>query len=137
MREDLAELKLLLPLKNSTDVGDIILIVAKPEDQLMLQYAIVTDIVRDTNKRDEWWVVSFTMLAIPLQQGSLILRTEQMTGQEVFTIGGEERFVSAVEIEKPSSLPDLSVVSSKKTAGKETASTKSKPNHMSGIKRIK
>ena len=89
------ELKNLIPFKETTDIGDIILIVAK-EPQL-LAYARVNDIERDSSRKEEWWHLKFTMLAIPLQTLTWTLRTDQMTGQEIFTMGGEERFVKAVE----------------------------------------
>jgi hypothetical protein len=95
MQKTIEELKQLVPLKDTTDIGDIVLIVAK-EPQLLV-YAYVGEIERDTSRRDEWWHVHLTMLTIPLQKLTWTLRTEQMTGQEIFTMGGEERFVKAVD----------------------------------------
>ena len=89
------ELKQLIPFKETTDIGDIILIAAK--EPQMLVYARVNDIERDTSRKDEWWQIHFTMLAIPLQKMTWTLRTDQMTGQEIFTMGGEERFVKSVD----------------------------------------
>jgi hypothetical protein len=94
------ELKQLIPFKETTDVGDVILIVSK-EPQL-LAYARVNDIERDTSRKDEWWHIQLTMLAIPLQKMTWTLRTDQLTGQEIFTMGGEERFVKAVDFGEPS-----------------------------------
>jgi hypothetical protein len=93
------ELKQLIPFKETTDVGDVILIVSK-EPQL-LAYARVNDIERDTSRKDEWWHIQLTMLAIPLQKMTWTLRTDQLTGQEIFTMGGEERFVKAVDFGEP------------------------------------
>ena len=115
------ELKQLIPFKETTDIGDIILIVAK-EPQL-LSYAHVNDIERDTSRKDEWWHINFTMLSIPLQKMTWTLRTDQMTGQEIFTMGGEERFVKAVDF------------SEKGDAGK-SAITKTKKK-ISTLKRVK
>jgi len=95
MQKIVDELRSLITLKNTTDIGDIILIVAK-EPQL-LTYAYVNDIERDTSRKDEWWHISFTMLTVPLQKMTWTLRTEQMTGKDIFTMGGEERFVQAVD----------------------------------------
>ncbi len=95
MQKMIEELKQLIPFKDTTDVGDIVLIVAK-EPQLLV-YAHVNEIERDTSRRDEWWHVHLTMLAIPLQKMTWTLRTDQMTGKEIFTMGGEERFVKAVD----------------------------------------
>ena len=90
------ELKKNINFKKSTDVGDIVLIAAhKPQ---MLVYALVTGIERDRTKRDEWWRVSMHLLSIPPQNITWFLRTEQFTGQEIFTMGGESRFIQAIDI---------------------------------------
>jgi len=89
------ELKKILPLKATTDIGDIVVIAAK-EPQMLL-YAHVDDIERDTGRKDEWWNVKMSMLSIPIQKITWTLRTEQITGQEIFTMGGEERFIQGVE----------------------------------------
>lgn len=90
------ELKELLPFKDTTDIGDIVLIVAK--EPQMLSYALVTDIERDVSRKDEWWHVHFSVLVIPIQKMTWTLRTAQMTGMEVFTMGGDERFVKALDM---------------------------------------
>ncbi len=97
MERLIAELKQIVRFKDSTDRGDLVLIVAK-EPQVMVSYALVTDIVRDTSRRDEWWNVSLIVLSIPPQEMTWTLRTPQLTGMEVFTMGGEERFVKAVDM---------------------------------------
>jgi len=97
MQKLVDELKQLVPMKDTTDIGDIVLIAAK-EPQLLV-YAHVGEIERDTSRRDEWWHVHLTMLTIPPQKSTWTLRTEQMTGKEIFTMGGEERFVKAVALE--------------------------------------
>jgi hypothetical protein len=43
------------------------------------------------------------ILSIPLQEMTWTLRTPQMTGMEIFTMGGEERFVKAVDFGTPTS----------------------------------
>jgi hypothetical protein len=95
MQKLLAELKLIVPFKNNTESGDIVLIAAKQPP--MLVYALITSIERDPSRKDEWWIVEMTFLTIPLQKVTWTLRTPQMTGMEVFTMGGEERFVKAVD----------------------------------------
>jgi hypothetical protein len=94
MQKIVDELKSLITFKNTTDIGDIILVVAK--EPQMLIYAYVNDIERDTSRKDEWWHVSFTMLTLPLQKTTWTLRTAQMTGKDIFTMGGEERFIQAI-----------------------------------------
>lgn len=96
MEELVAEIKQLVKFKETTDVGDIVLIVAK--EPKMLVYALVSGISRDTGRKDEWWHLDLVLLSIPPQTLTWTLRTEQMTGQEIFTMGGEERFVKAVVI---------------------------------------
>ncbi|MDD3816385.1 MAG: hypothetical protein PHZ02_17275 [Desulfocapsaceae bacterium] len=96
MEKLIAELKQMIRFKDSTDIGDLVLIVAK-EPQISALYALVTDIERDSSRKNEWWHVSLTLLSIPPQETIWTLRTPQLTGMEVFTMGGEERFVKAVE----------------------------------------
>ncbi|THB71095.1 MAG: hypothetical protein D6B25_19200 [Desulfobulbaceae bacterium] len=92
------ELKAAIPFKPTTEVDDIVLIVG--QDPKILVYAIVTSINRDSSKKDEWWNIGLTLLSIPLQKVVWTLRTEQMTGQEIFTMGGEKRFFKAVDFGK-------------------------------------
>lgn len=96
MHKLITELKQLIPFKDTTDIGDIVLLVAK-EPQMLL-YALVTGIERDPSRKDEWWQVHLSMLAIPIQKMTWTLRTPQMTGMEVFTMAGEERFIKAVDL---------------------------------------
>ncbi len=95
MENIVAELKNNLPMKPSTNIGDIVIIAAKKP--MMLQYAIVTDIEHDETRKAEWWHVTMNLLTIPLQKITWTLRTPQFTGQETFTMGGETRFIQAIE----------------------------------------
>lgn len=95
MEQFVNELKKLISFKDSTAAGDIVLIAAK--EPQMLVYAKVTAIERDFSRKDEWWHIHLSILSIPLQKMVWTLRTPQMTGMEIFTMGGEERFVKAVE----------------------------------------
>ena len=90
------ELKAVTPFKETTDIGDVVLIVS--EQPRLILYAIVISIERDQSKREEWWHIGLTFLTVPLQNVIWTLRTEQMTGQEIFTMGGEKRFFQAVSI---------------------------------------
>ena len=96
MQKLITELQQIVNFKNSTDIGDLVLIVAK-EPQISVFYALVTDIERDTSRKNEWWHVSLTLLTLPPQEITWTLRIPQFTGMEVFTMGGEERFVKAVD----------------------------------------
>ena len=98
MEKIVKELKEIIPFKDTTDVGDIVLIAAK--EPQMLVYAYVSSIERDDSRKDEWWHVALNVLSLPPQQLTWTLRTPQMTGMEIFTMGGEERFVKAVDFGK-------------------------------------
>lgn len=95
MQKIVEELKQLIPFKDTTSTGDIVLIAAK--EPRMLFYAYVNRVERDSTRREEWWHVHFTLLSVPLQKMTWTLRTPQFTGMEIFTMGGEERFVKAVD----------------------------------------
>lgn len=95
MEKIIAELKTVFTFKDTTQQGDIVLIVA--EEPQMMVYALVTDIKRDESKRDEWWHVTMHILTVPPQKVVWTLRYEQMSGMEIFTMGGEKRFVKALD----------------------------------------
>ena len=115
------ELNEVLPFKSTTGVGDLVLIVSE-EPRLML-YGLVSSIERDPTKKEEWWHIGLTFLTVPLQNVIWTLRTAQMTGQEIFTMGGEKRFFKAVAVDGASSGP--------------TADTKKSPARKGSLKRIK
>jgi len=91
------ELRAVIPFKNSTEKGDIVLVIT--QDPQVLLYGIVTTIERDTTKKEEWWNIGVNFFTVPLQKVVWTLRTDQMTGKEIFTMGGEKRFFQAVEME--------------------------------------
>ena len=90
------ELKKVMTLKPTTDIGDVIVMVI--EDPQSIVYGLVMDIERDEQKKDEWWHVSLTMLTMPPQKTKITLRTDQFCGGEIFTMGGEKRFIAAVDL---------------------------------------
>lgn len=90
------ELSQIMEFKETLEIGDIVLILLEESQNGI--YAQVTGIVRDDSRKDEWWHVGLVFLTIPLQQTTWTLRTEQMTGREIFTMGGKKRFVKAVKI---------------------------------------
>ncbi len=114
MEKLVKELKNVIKFKDSTAVGDIVLIVAKQPE--MLVYAYVTSIERDSSRKDEWWNIGINVLSLPPQHMTWTLRTEQMTGMEIFTMGGEERFIKAVDFGNVSP-PQNQTVSGKKSGG--------------------
>ncbi len=117
MEKLVAELQQIVPFKETTDIGDLVLIVAK--EPQMLVYALVTDISRDASRKDEWWHLGLTFLTVPPQEITWTLRTAQMTGMETFTMGGEERFVKAVNLvptlARPPEEPDSAAKKKPKT----------------------
>ncbi len=96
MEKLVKELGKIVPFQETTDIGDLVLVVAK--EPQMLVYALVTDITRDTSRKAEWWHLALTFLTVPPQEVTWTLRTPQMTGLEIFTMGGEERFIKAVNM---------------------------------------
>jgi hypothetical protein len=90
MKKIVEELKKLIAFKQTTEAGDIVLIF----------YAYVNTIERDSSRKDEWWHLHLTLLSVPLQKITWTLRSEQMSGQEIFTMGGEERFLQAVDFKE-------------------------------------
>jgi len=111
------DLKKLVPFKDTLAAGDIVLIAAKKPQ--MLVYALVADISRDETKRDEWWHVTMHILALPPTKATWTLRAPQMTGLEIFTMDGEERFMKAVSLDPKDRQPTKQ--KSKPEAGKKSS----------------
>lgn len=103
MEKIVEELKKIVNFKSTTEIGDVILIVAEEPNSMI--YALVTDFERDEGKRDEWWHVSLQILSVPPQKVTWALRTPQFTGQEIFTMGGEKRFVAALDFDEQALVP--------------------------------
>lgn len=104
MEKIIAELKQIIRFKDTTNVGDVILIVIEQPQTMM--YGVVTDFSRDETKKDEWWHVTIKILGIPLQEMVWTLRVSQFTGMEIFTMGGEKRFVKALDLGRHDEKPE-------------------------------
>ncbi len=91
------ELKKLVFFKDTTEVGDIVLIAFKKGNVVI--YARVKDIVRDRTKQAEWWHLTLQFLTVPSHQAIWTLRTPQFIGMEMFGMGEEELFVKAIDFE--------------------------------------
>ena len=91
------ELRKSISFKNSTEIGDIVLIAIDTPRSLL--YARVKDFERDDSRRDEWWHISLQLLTVPPQEVKWTLRREQFSGQEIFTMGGDKRFIQAVDVD--------------------------------------
>ena len=95
MEKIVEELKSIFTFKETTEVGDVVLVVA--EEPQMILYALVMGIERDRSKKDEWWHVALQFLTLPPQQTAWTLRTQQFTGQEIFTMAGKKKFIQAIQ----------------------------------------
>ena len=95
MEEIVRELKKVVNFKDSTRVGDVVLVAI--ENPRSVFYAVVTGITRDENKRDEWWHVAMSILSVPPQEVVWTLREAQFTGREIFTMANDGRFMKAVD----------------------------------------
>lgn len=129
MEKLVKELEAQLPLKDTTTIGDIVIIGGQDPDILM--YALVTDIVRDESRKDEWWQVSMSLLTIPLQKIIWTLRTPQFTGQEIFTMGGAGRFIKALDMQ---GTPGMDIRQINKVGGQQKKDSAKKGG---GLRRIK
>ena len=98
------ELKKIMPFKESTAPGDVVLVAI--ENSKAVFYALVVDIVRDATRRDEWWNVTLQILSVPPQLVVWTLRESQFTGQETFTMAGDGRFMKAVDFSKAKPSPE-------------------------------
>ncbi|MBW2506482.1 MAG: hypothetical protein JRD19_05395 [Deltaproteobacteria bacterium] len=113
------DLQKLVPFKDTIETGDIVLIAAqKPQ---MLVYGLIDDIVRDETKHDEWWHVSMHILSLPPRKVTWILRTPQMTGLEIFTMDGEERFMKAVRFDTKEKQPQKHMTNSGQQSKKKSS----------------
>ncbi len=106
MDKIISELPGIFKLKDTTEVGDIVVIVMESPQSIL--YGLVTSFERDRNKKGEWWNVGLQILVLPPQKVVWTLRTPQFTGQEVFTMGGEKRFIQAVDFMGKAPGPDAS-----------------------------
>ena len=99
MEKIVEELHKIFRLKDTTVDGDIVIIVT--ENPQSLTYGLITGFERDSSKREEWWHVSLQLLTVPPQKTVWTLRTPQFTGEEIFTMGGEKRYIKAVDFSEP------------------------------------
>ena len=107
------DLQKVIKFKDTAAEGDIVLVVIEKPQAIF--YALLADIERDVNKKDEWWHVTFMALAsVPPRKIVWTLRTPQFCGQEVFTMGGEKHFIKAVDFQLSGPQPDLPQVKKEK-----------------------
>ena len=97
MEKIVEELKTLIKFKDTLEVGDIALVLLEENNNAV--YARITSVTRDETRKDEWWHVGLAFLSLPIQNSTWTLRTEQMTGREIFTMSEKKRFFKAVSFE--------------------------------------
>ena len=91
-------IKGLVPFKEQAKVGDLILIVKETEPgQVDTAYARIRQFAREVKHRSEWWRVGLTILKVPLVHFTMIVNADQLTGKEIFTIGGQKVLMRAVD----------------------------------------
>ncbi|HBI14149.1 MAG TPA: hypothetical protein DDY20_01275 [Desulfobulbaceae bacterium] len=98
LQELVTELKKHVAFKKTTAPGDLVLIAA--DNPRMLVYARVEAVEPDTGRKDSWWHVTMQMLTVPPQLLVWTLREPQFTGRELFTMGGDQRFMQALLLER-------------------------------------
>lgn len=103
LQELIDELRKIVPFKDTTAAGDLVLIAA--DNPRMLLYALVEAIDPDPRRKGVWWNVQMHVLTVPPQRTVWTLREQQFTGREIFTMGGEERFLQAVQLDGLPVLP--------------------------------
>jgi len=97
MESMVEELQYQVPFKETTEAGDMVLMLRENDDgRVSMVYARVMGFDRDNTKRDEWWHVHFVFLEVPPLPRTIILQTPHFTGQEIFTMGGRKVFIKAV-----------------------------------------
>ncbi|PID76680.1 MAG: hypothetical protein CSB24_05465 [Deltaproteobacteria bacterium] len=97
MEDMIRGLTQIIDFKDNIAPGDIAIVLLEEVPENII-YASVTGIERDESRRDEWWHLSLALLSVPMQSVTWTLRTPQMTGMEIFTMGGNKRFIKAVEL---------------------------------------
>ncbi len=113
MEKIVEELHKVFRLKSTTEEGDIVVILT--ENPQTLTYAVVAGFERDTAKVEEWWHVTMQLLSVPPQKVTWTLRTSQFTGADIFTMGGEKRYIKAVDFSEPDAKPSVKKTKSKKS----------------------
>jgi hypothetical protein len=102
-----ADIQTKVPLKDDTNVGDIILLARENDSgSVEFAYARVLGFTPETKNRRDWWHVDLAVLTVPLGRVTLIVSDEQLTGKEIFTIAGRNVFVKAVNF---ASVPPLNL----------------------------
>ena len=99
--------KLILGRKDTLEEKDLALWLFEV-DGVRSTYVYIVDITRDTSRNvGEWWHVTFHVIAkVPSVRRTLILRTEQMTGAETFTVDGQKMAFLPIDLSKDAAFQD-------------------------------
>ncbi|MEN8139711.1 MAG: hypothetical protein ABFR97_00630 [Thermodesulfobacteriota bacterium] len=81
--------------KETAREGDVVVIAMENPESII--YGLVTGFERDTSRKDEWYHVTLQLLLMPPQQVTWTLRVPQFSGQEIFTMGGDKRFIAPLD----------------------------------------
>lgn len=133
MESMVRELKKIIKFKDTTAPGDLLLVAVEKSKSVF--YALVSDIVRDETRRDEWWHLTMQVLSVPPQEVVWTLREPQFTGQEIFTMAGDGRFMQAVDLTSKKPAPEVAPPAppKKSAARKKSTAEKGRP----ALKRVK
>jgi len=119
------ELEYQIPFKETTDIGDTVIMLRENDDgRVSMVYAKVLGFDRDTTKRDEWWHVRFVFLEVPPLPRTIILQTAHFTGAEIFTMGGRKVFIKAINF---NAFEDDEVASEPKPKGRRKKDAPPRP----------
>ena len=97
-----------IKVKTTLEEKDLVLILTELKEKDSIEtkigffHAYIIDITKNSSKRDEWWFVTFRALSdiIHLPEVTWILRTEQMTGQEEFTMQNKKKLFLPLDLSK-------------------------------------
>ncbi len=103
LEQIIEELRKVIQFKESTEPGDLVLVLL--ENPQIAHYGKISAIERDFSKRDGMVAGDFLFVEIPPQKVVWTLRAEQFTGREIFTMGGEKRFMQAIRLGEPGPAP--------------------------------
>ena len=95
MEQIVEELRKIMPLKKETREGDVVVIAMENPESII--YGYVCGFERDSSRRDEWYHVTMQLLLMPPQQVTWTLRIPQFSGEEIFSMGGDKRFMAPLD----------------------------------------
>ncbi len=95
MEQIVTELRKIMKFKETAMEGDVVIIAMDNPESIV--YGLVTGFERDTSRKDEWYHVTLQLLLMPPQEVTWTLRVPQFSGEEIFTMGGDKRFIAPID----------------------------------------